>query len=506
MKKRACLALFLAFCLGLSGCGGEEETAPSPSPSPSPSPTPAPVEAARFTLAYDPQGTWDPYAGSGNGNMTLAPLVYEGLYALDRQFECHPVLAERAWCDAEALVWTVRLRSGVRFSDGTPLTAQTAVQAVERARKAPSAYATRLAGVAAVAAGEDETVIFTLRAPNRAFPALLDFPIALTDGENSLGTGPYVLGVDAVLRRRWDWWQGKELPLAVIPLAPVTGADELVAGFDGGLVSLAAADTTGPNALGYAGACQSWDYPTSSMVYVGYRADGGFCKDEGLRQALSLAFDRESLARDVLGGYAVAASYPAPPASKRYNAAVANALSYDSQSCGEKLDELGYTLGDDGLRYLGRNPVDLTLLVNSDNSFKVRCAHALAEDLEAVGLGVTVKALGWDEYLKALEEGQFDLYLGECRLTGDLDLTAFFTPGSGLCYGGFWDGELSQALATGRATGSFWSFDQLWRDRAPFGVLCFKTGTVLTAWGMCEGLSPTQGNLFYGLENWTIRE
>ena len=44
----------------------------------------------------------------------------------------------------------------------------------------------------------------------------------------------------------------------------------------------------------------------------------------------------------------------------------------------------------------------------------------------------------------------------------------------------------------------------LWAEKVPMGVLCFKSGTVMTAWGRCKNLHPTQGNLFYRIEDWEI--
>lgn len=503
MRKSAAFAAFLALGLLLAGC--ERETAPEPSPSQSaaPSPSAAPVTRGEFTLPYDPQGTWDPYVGSGNANMTLAGLLYEGLYELDESFSPSPVLARSAQEGEDGLSWRVELRPGVTFSDGTALTAQTAREAVLRAMGEGSGYAARLAGVESVQAPEEENVlIFTLKEPNRGFLALLDFPIVRREGETILGTGPYVFR-EGRLEGRKDWWRGKELPQETLALTAVSGADDLLLAFDSGQLSLAAADLTGPNALGFGGSHQVWDYPTSTMLFLGFRTEGGFCADQELRRTLNLAFDRKKLVTEVLGGHASVASYPAPPSSGRYNKAVAAQLSHDSKKAAETLEELGYPLAEDGLRYKGKNPVSLTLLVDSENSFHVRAAHSVKEDLEALGLSVTVKAVGWDEYLKSLNEGKFDLYLGECRLTGDLDVSAFFTRGSGLCYGGA-DGELLAAVQTAKATGSFGEFDELWAQQAPFGVLCFKSGSVMTAWGRAEGLRPTQGNLFYRIEDWEI--
>lgn len=504
MRKTVVLAALLAAFLVFSGCEAGQE-GPSPSPSYAPAPTPTPAPLAQFTLAYDAQGTWDPYAGSGNANMALAPLVYEGLYALDQQFEAAPVLAASGQVSEDGYVWRFRLREGITFSDGTPLTAETAGRALLRAKGEKSAYAKRLSGVKSVTWDREGDLLLTLTAPNSALPALLDVPLAHVTEDGCFGTGPYTLSGEALTARR-DWWQGKPLPLDTIALTAVTGADDLLAAFDSGRLSLAAADLTGADSLGFGGSHQTWDYPTSTMVYVGFNAKSGFCRDEGFRGALVRCWDRSALVNEVLEGHGSVASYPAPPESRRYDARAAEAMDYDPAGAALAFEELGFTLGEDGLLYQRKNPVSLTLLVNSDNARRVKLAQRLREDMEAVGITVTVQAVSWEDMEAALAAGRFDLYLAESRLTGDLDLTPYFTGGSGVCYGGFWDTDLWEALAAGRATGDFAAFNSRWVETAPFGVLCFKAGSVVTAWGRCGGLTPTQGDLFYGLENWTVTQ
>lgn len=501
--KRKAMALALALCLLLAGCG--EGKAPEGSPSPSATPSEAPVlqEVRDFSLPLDPAGGWNPYVGSKSGNMTLAPLIYESLFQLDGSFAWHPLLAKGATVSEDGLVWTVELRDGVTFSNGQVLNAAMAAAAVNAARGEKSAYAVRLAGIKQVVAKEGETLVFTLSTPNARFPALLDFPIALVDEEEVWGTGPYVVAEDKLTARR-GWWRGLELPLAEISLLEIKDADALVAAFNANQLSLAADDPTSDRALGYAGSYQSWEYPTSSMIYLGFQCGKGPCKNAGLRRAVSRAVDREGLVSRDLSGHATVATLPAPAASGLYEEEVAKGLAYDLSDAATALDELGYEVGEDGLRYDGRQALSLTLLVNADNVFKEVVAQSVAADLEQLGIGVEVRALVWEEYTKALDRGDFDLYLAECRMTGDLDPSPFLTWGSGVYYGGFSSGELTQALADARKTGKWAQFYRLWAQEVPLAVLCFKNAQMLTQWGQVAGADPTQGNLFYQFENWQI--
>lgn len=499
--KRRVLALAGCVCLALGGCHYQQPAQSAPSPSPSPSVAPAMEQA--FALPVDPVGEWDPYGGGKSGNMTLLPLICESLYALDNAFAPRPVLAQSADASEDGLSWTVTLRGGVRFSDGESLSAEAVVRAVDAARGEKSAYAKRLAGVRKVSAQADGTVLFQLSAPNSGFLSLLDFPIAKVTEDGVLGTGPYVRREGRLVAAP-NWWQGKSLPLAEIPLQEAGDADALVASFNAGVVSVAAADPTGADTLGYSGSCQSWEYPTSTMVYLGFRCNKGPCRSAEFRKAVAQALDRDSLTRQALSGHGVAAVLPAPTVSARYDKQAAAQLAYDAQAAGQALEEQGYKLSDDGVRYSGRDPLALTLAVSADNAALTALANAVRAGLGELGVQVNVRALPWEDYKKALSQGDFDLYLAQSRMTGDLDPGPYLTAGSGVCYGGFSSSELAQALQGARKSGDWSGFYAQWVQDVPLAPICFKSAGLLTRWGQVQGAAPTQGNLFAGFENWKI--
>lgn len=498
MRRRP--SAILAFALGLALLAGcQKSPAPTPAPAePSPSATPAPVPVKQvFTLPVDPVGGWDPYVGSQSGNMSLAPLLCESLFELNESFEPQPALAKSAQVSEDGLVWTVTLRDGVTFSNGQVFNAAMAAQAVKAARGEKSVYRARLAGVKNVVAQEGETLVFTLWAPNARFPALLDFPVALVDGDGTVwGTGPYVLSENKLVARA-DWWQGKALPLSEIPLEEITNDDDLITAFRSGALSAVAADPTGAAALGFSSTAQNWEYATSNMLYLGFQCARGPCRQAAFRRAVNQALDRSDLTLRVLQGHATPATLPSPVAESEE-------LKHDPQAAALALDELGYALDQEGRRSKGRTALSLTLVVNSDNPFKESLARTIAQELEGLGIQVEVRSLGWTEYQKALEAGQFDLYLAECRLTGDLDPSPFFVKGSGLCYGGFSSKDLSAALAEARKTGEWEAFYTRWGEDAPLAVIGFKHAQLLTQWGQVTGASPTQGNLFHHFETWSI--
>ncbi|NCB62814.1 MAG: peptide ABC transporter substrate-binding protein [Clostridia bacterium] len=510
--KRRFLPLLLALLLALAGCGGRSGDTVMPTPSSTPSPSPAPA-AEEFSLPRT-GGSLHPILGTNRVNLTLAGLVWEGLFELDAAFTPQNVLCSTYAVSEDGLTWTFWLRSGVTFSDGTPLTPDDAVYSIQLAKNQNSRFAARLACVQGAKA-ENGGVVVRLNWRNGNLPALLNVPVVRGESEQPLGTGPYAVegeGEDSALVARQDWWQKKALPAARIPLRIVPEADNLIAAFDTGTISMVTADLTGTSSLGYAGNYETWDYPTGTLLYVGFQTNQSSpCADGALRAALAHGFDRTTVAGSLYAWHAEAAALPVHPKSALYDAALAATLAYSPQNLAALLAEAGYEKNADGLLTKGRNLLTLDFLVNTDNAFRLGAAEYLAGELTKAGVTVNLKKLAWSDYQKALMSGNFDLYLGETVLTADFDPAALVAAGGALNFGKYADAETAQLLSAfqaasgdARKTAASALYAKLARD-VPIAAIAFKNQSVLTQWGMVTGLAPTQQDPFYGIEHWNIR-
>lgn len=509
MKRYRIFAPLLALLLSLAACRPETGVnSPSASSSPlgaaSQGEQQAP-EAAAFTLAVYPEFSLHPVLAANRANLTLSPLLYEPLFAVDKAFQAQPVLCRNYTVSEDKLVWTFTLRPGITFSDGTPLTGREVADALELARTAKGRYQRRLSDIVSITAPEQapDQVVITLRQPNGSLPLLLDIPISLGSGERPAGTGPYTLseqGDSLTLIARTSWWQTeKALPVQTIPLHPVDKSDELIYSFDAGEISLVDVDLMATSSMGYGGNYQTWDYATTDFLYLGFNTQNGLCRSAQVRQALALAVDRTTIVSNIYANHAVPALLPVHPDSPLYHPASADdAPSYDPERLVALLE---------GLRLQGKS---LTLLVNNENVSKAAAAQRVAYQLEAAGLAVTLNQLSFEDYTSALSRGEFDLYLGETVFTADFDLAPLLSSSGALNYGGWQDAETDRLLSALRAASPTDKPDAAQalfahlKDQVPIIPIAFKNGSVLTQWGQLSGLSPVRGNVFYSIEQWNI--
>lgn len=468
-----------------------------------------------FTLPYYQEESLHPTLVENQTNGDLAPLLYESLYRLDENFLPHPYLVESHWVTEDGLTWNFTLKPGITFWDGTPLTGDIVASALTEARAPLSRYSARFGGIDTIRGGGDQLEI-RLYSPNRNLPALLDIPISYGGGTLPQGTGPYQLPNQQVLRLYPHWWgDGTSLPQE-IQLAAIQQTADLISAFDAGKLSLLDGDLTGTNALGFSGNYEVWEYATPQMVYLGYNTQN-VLEQEELRRVLSLALDREKLVSAVLAGYATPTLYPIHPQSNLGQNLPT--YQYNALSVGPLMESI----------QLPTQP--LTFIYNGESREKTDLAQEITYQLSLYGVKIHLVPLSWAEYLTALEQGEFDLYLGEVLLSPDFELSPILAWGGALNYGAYQNTlmdfymeeyrrvglipiqevELEEPVEYSGILGEIpvivppaEQFFGYFQEQMPFAPLCFKSGTMLSLWGHLQEANPVADNLFYGLEGWQI--
>ena len=502
MKKRF-LTILCSLCLLptlLTGCWQEEidpaDTGLLPveeEPAESTEPLALPAE---FALPFSAGQTLDPLTCPDGMQQTVGALLYEGLFALDRELVPQQVLCSGYAYDPVTLTYTFSIRDGVTFSDGSPLTAADAAAALNRARTCDR-YRSRLAQVRTISA-VNGTVSVVLTQANTGFPALLDIPIAKAASPTDLiplGTGPYRYASDdqgPYLAANGNWRGNGKLPVEQIRLVNAKDRDIMLYQFSSHNVQLITADLTGAEPVSVTGNISFQEADTTVLQYVGFNTRRAPFNSADLRQAMALGINRWTVVSGFLSGHGTAAQFPVSPVSPLYPAALDTTYSYSAfQSA---MTAAGYNRG---------ASQSATLLVNEENAFKVAAATDIASALSAFDIKVEVRALPWAEYTAALSAGNFDLYYGEVKLTADWDLSRLTATGGALNYGGYTDPLTDQLLSDyATAADPAAAMERLCHQlqaQAPILPVCFKTTSVLSQTDVVSGLSPTAANPFWNL-------
>ena len=497
-SKLLCLLLPL---LLLSGCW--QEAPPQEDPFlPSEDLTEEPLSSKEIlpellSLPYAPELTLDPISCSDGMQQVISSLICEGLFRLGPDLEPIPWLCESHTYDPETFTYVFTLRSGVRFSDGTPLTGTDVKETLQRA-KSSERYGSRLTQISSLTADE-RTVTVVLSGPNSGFPALLDIPIAKAGTEDApVGTGPFLFAIEASsawLVANQIWWRGAQQPISRIALIEASDQDTMLYRFTSHDVQLITADLAGTDPISATGSVVYQDVDTTILQYIGCNVTREPLNDPAFRRLLSQGIDRAHLVSAFLSGHGTAAQFPVSPASPLYPSELEAEYSYSDFTAA--LSTGAYTPSR-----------TLTLLVNEENSFKRSAAQEIAENFSSAGIPIEVKSLPWAEYTAALAAGVFDLYYGEVKLTADWDLSSLLHTAGPLNFGGWSDPMTDQFLANYAAAPdrglTMKRFCSYFQNQAPILPVCFKSTSVLLQSGVFENLTSTMSEPFYNLTECTI--
>ncbi|WP_420175818.1 ABC transporter substrate-binding protein [Luteococcus sp. OSA5] len=430
--RRGLVTLALGALLSLTACS---VTAP-PSPGTSqvdPSQSGAETGQASLTLADSYElGAFNPV--SGHGELGVSPL-YDGLLRLSPTREDQlpgfaPALAtELPTHNAELTRWSVPLRSGVKFHDGSTFDAADVTatyQAVLDPRSGSeiaSAFE-MIQRVEAVETSGQQRVVFHLKYPYADFPARLLLAIApsekLTGGlasQSSLnrepvGTGPYRLesltADRAVLVADPGHWRGapqvKRLTTVLLPDDNARALRVRNGEFDGTVIppTLAASFATSPGQQVVT--AQSADWRGVSLP-----ANSVFGRDPRVRRALNLAVDRQAMLTTVLAGHGRLAHTPMSPVHGQAHAADAT-FPHDRDAARALLAEAGWRPGKDGVLTKDGHRASFPLAYTPDDTVRRDLATAFAADMKKIGVEVRLEALGWDRIEPRI--GELGILLG----------------------------------------------------------------------------------------------
>ena len=284
--------------------------------------------------------------------------LFAGLLMVDHELNVVPDLADNFRVSGDGLTYLFRLREGLRWSDGEPLTAEDFAFAWRQIREEEARTAFLMEEIASAEALDDRTLEVRLHEPRNYFPYLLASGWAFPwprhkckelgsewrKPENLVGNGPFMLGAlndDHAVLVANPHWSGPRGNVREVRIALKEKVEDAVAEWADGrydvlqawtAVDRQAADTVGEIV------------PEMGLQYVGFRADRPPFSNELVRKAFSHAVDRErvtkavsSLARAATKGGAI------PPAMPGHSHRVAP--DYDLELARRLLAEAGYPDG-----------------------------------------------------------------------------------------------------------------------------------------------------------------
>ena len=454
-------------------------------------PTPQDEVTTGFSLPYYKDRSLNPYTCNDFTNRVLFSLLYQGLFSVDGEYNVQPQLCKTYRASQDMKTYTFTLENAT-FSNGKAVTAAD-VAASLNAAKEGEYYAGRFFHITEITA-EGKNVVIKLDVPYEDLPILLDIPIvpkAQVASKKPIGSGPYTFKTSKVgdsLQKRTNWWCKAKLPLNADTISLYAAADtaDIRDQFEFFDLTVACADPGSDRYVDYRCDYELWDAENGIFLYLATSAGSEVFQNVAVRSALTHAIDRASIVKEFYRGFASPATLPASPGSPYYSQVLAQRYGYDKDKFAQAVSMAAF------------EQREIIFLVNQDDSLRLRVARSIEKMLEAGGLNVTMKYLGGDSYLSALKNREYDIYLGQTRLSPNMDLSAFFHTYGDLSWGGVNDaGTYNLCLQALENYGNYFTLHKEVMDQ---GLLCpvlFRNYAIFTDRGVLPNLTPARDNLFY---------
>jgi peptide/nickel transport system substrate-binding protein len=348
--------------------------------------------------------------------------IAETLVDADPQGRLLPGLATEWAVSADGLTWRFVLRQGVRFHDGSPMTAEAVVNALEIARAKPGPVGGL--PIASITA-EDGAIAITLTEPRAALPAFLAesraqilAPAAYgADGQAVavIGTGPYrVTELTPPLSLRAtafaDYW-GNAPHVPDVTYAAVGRAETRALMAESGDADFVFnLDPASVTRLSQSDAVEVLSVAIPRTLLLKVNAAHPFLSAPETRQALSLAIDRAGIAQAVLR-YPEGADQLFPPAIGAWHNDGIQPLQYDVAAAQALLAAQGWAAGPDGILSREGQRFALTLTTYPDRPELPLVAAVLEQQFRAIGVEVTINTTNSSEIPAGHQAGTLELGL-----------------------------------------------------------------------------------------------
>jgi ABC-type transport system substrate-binding protein len=396
-------------------------TAAPAAPTSAPKPTTAPATTApggqivvAEPLTLD---TFDPIMHSNFNNWYAWQLAYETLTVVSPDGKIQPQLATTWDATPDGLTFTFKVRPGVKFHDGSPLTADDVVFTFQRLRDQGIPYAKdRLKSIDSVAAVDAVTAQFKLSKKDASFLNNLSDPFvvgsailsrkaasATEPATKMVGTGPYKMvsyapNSELVFERNADYWQAGVPKAARLTVRYVKEAQSAVAALMAGDVSVIWPTPETYLVLKDNSRAKLLSVPTASTYQINMGSVKPPLDKVDVRRAIASSIDRDAVVKLALLGQA-APSGPFPP-SHPWAVPLDKQSNYqrDTTKAKQLLAGAGYP---DGL--------SLSFMYPSTPDTYGRIAEVLQSQLAESGIKVSLESLESAVWLDKLVKANYDL-------------------------------------------------------------------------------------------------
>ncbi len=441
-----------------------------------------------LSLPYNEADGLNPFFVKSNENIYICKMLYQSLFSVNENFNRVPQIAQSIVVNGTTA--TVQLRSDAACRDSQPINAYDVVYSFNLAKES-YAWSGDLIGVLEATVNSQFSVNFTLDFEDAYVGAKLCFPIVkqgTADTQNAIpkGCGEYYYS-------KGKLYSAFNKP--TISLSGISTNKSAENAFKIGTTDVFFNDLSNCEYTGIVGKTE--EVMLNNMVYLGLNSNNG-ALNKYVRSAIAAGINCEDIVVSSYQGHGKAVKLPINPNAEYAKSVSTIELTGNAKLATEILDRCGF------IRYSGKSKTNgayslsFKLIVNSDNKYRLAAAYNIADTLNAIGFAIQVLPLTFEDYNQRILAGNYDMYLGEIKLDGSMDLSQLFR------------GTLSNGIdQSSSAAVDYFNFRagkivpedyfETFAEEYPFVPILFRSGYVVTSTDINVSLSTNPFDLYNNL-------
>lgn len=426
MKKRLISLLLVTVLMmtALSGCAGgtDKSSEDNSSVGADTTPTGEPTYGGSVVVGIQQDiDSLDPHKATAAGTKEILFNIFEGLVKPDENGNLMNAVASDYTVSEDGLVYTFTLRDGVKFHDGSTVTAEDVKYSLERVSGLLNGEVliSTMKAITSVTISDDKTVQVTVDSPN---PELIySFTAAIipagsgeAEGAKPIGTGPfsfvsYVPQEGIVVAKHAQYWQEGLPYLDEVTFKIIANVDTAMLDIKGGSVDIVPY-LTDSQAAELGSAFNIVSAPSNVVQALFLNCTEGVLSNVKVRQAICYALDKDMVSQFVAGGNGTLISSAMLPTLQDYYVDLNDIYGNNAnvEMAKQLLAEAGYPDG-----------IDLEITVPSNYDVHVEATEVVAEQLKQANINVTINAVEWGVWLEETYNGRkYEATI--CGITSDI--------------------------------------------------------------------------------------
>lgn len=521
MRKVSAILLIL---LMLCGCGKGKNSDVQVTPDSGMTP----ARGGEIRLFCDMPDTLNPIVTGYVSVSEVMYLVYDGLFKTENDFSATPVLASGYTAQSGNTQYIIRLKSNIKFHDGSSFGAEDVVSTMDRIRESESVHRTKLSNVASYVVMDDGSVLFNLWTPDSNFPNMLDFPILPAEvnanGNNYLaenkyfypvGTGKYAVAditADSLsLTVNSGYFDGVPY-IEKVDIKYLKDNGIAKYSFEAMEFDVITTDLYSWGDTSISTDSNVVEYESNRLVYLGFDCSNTALNDKPVRKAVSTAINKQEIVSKYVYSHASVAHSPVNPNAYFANNEYVHTVYEPGKAKGELNSAEWLDLDGDGVldKYFDDEMISLSfnLVVNGDNPTLASVADYISSSLLGEGIKINVVKLSYDEYVAAVQNGEFDMYLGRTDIADNCDVAFMLQTGGERNYFKYSSQEMEGALfnaksaeGTHNVKNAYKVLDNVFKDECPLVPLYFETDGVFSSVRIKGDMNISRTGVFTGMNN-----